>query len=78
MAEALAAGCNVFGGTWVGGSAAEAIEIRIDWFRQICRFPDGCKGFVRQRRYHGQPYALGGWTSRDFDGEFKNAAVVYL
>jgi hypothetical protein len=27
MAEALAAGNNVFAGTWLGGSAAEAIEI---------------------------------------------------
>jgi hypothetical protein len=27
MAEALAAGYNVFAGTWLGGSAAEAIGI---------------------------------------------------
>ena len=45
MAEALAAGYNVFAGTWLGGSAAEAIEIvTIDWLRQICGFPNGCKG----------------------------------
>src|SRR5437763_857852 len=45
MAEALAAGYNVFAGTWLGGSAAEAIEtVTIDWLRQLCGFPDGCKG----------------------------------
>lgn len=45
MAEALAAGYNVFAGTWLGGSAAEAIEIvTIDWLRQLCGFPEGCKG----------------------------------
>jgi aromatic-L-amino-acid/L-tryptophan decarboxylase len=45
MAEALAAGFNVFAGTWLGGSAAEAIEIvTIDWLRQLCGFPETCKG----------------------------------
>ncbi|MGI8960320.1 MAG: pyridoxal phosphate-dependent decarboxylase family protein [Bryobacteraceae bacterium] len=45
MAEALAAGYNVFAGTWLGGSAAEAIEIvTIDWLRQLCGFPGGCNG----------------------------------
>jgi aromatic-L-amino-acid decarboxylase len=45
MAEALAAGYNVFAGTWLGGSAAEAIEIvTIDWLRQLCGLPDGCNG----------------------------------
>jgi aromatic-L-amino-acid/L-tryptophan decarboxylase len=45
MAEALAAGYNVFSGTWLGGSAAEAVEtVTIDWLRQLCGFPEGCKG----------------------------------
>ncbi|MFL6353862.1 MAG: pyridoxal phosphate-dependent decarboxylase family protein [Bryobacteraceae bacterium] len=45
MAEALAAGYNVFAGTWLGGSAAEAIEtVTIDWLRQLCGFAEGCKG----------------------------------
>jgi glutamate/tyrosine decarboxylase-like PLP-dependent enzyme len=45
MAEALAAGYNVFAGTWLGGSAAEAVEtVTIDWLRQLCGFPRGCKG----------------------------------
>ncbi len=45
MAEALAAGFNVFAGTWLGGSAAEALEtVMIDWLRQFCGFPDTCRG----------------------------------
>ena len=34
MADALASGFNVFNGTWLGGSAAAALELTvIDWFR---------------------------------------------
>lgn len=45
MAEALAAGYNVFAGTWLGGSAAEAVEtVTIDWLRQLCGFEQNCRG----------------------------------
>jgi glutamate/tyrosine decarboxylase-like PLP-dependent enzyme len=45
MAEALAAGFNVFTGTWLGGSAAEAVEtVTIDWLRQLCGFEESCRG----------------------------------
>lgn len=45
MAEALAAGFNVFAGTWLGGSAAEAVEsVTIDWLRQLCGFDERCGG----------------------------------
>lgn len=45
MAEALAAGYNVFTGTWLGGSAAEAVEtVTIDWLRQLCGFDESCRG----------------------------------
>jgi aromatic-L-amino-acid/L-tryptophan decarboxylase len=41
MADALAAGFNVFNGTWLGGSAAAAMELEvIEWFRQWCGFPE--------------------------------------
>src|SRR3954469_5863439 len=41
MADALASGFNVFNGTWLGGSAAAAIELAvIDWFRRFCGFPE--------------------------------------
>jgi aromatic-L-amino-acid decarboxylase len=45
MADALASGFNVFNGTWLGGSAAAAIELTvIDWFRGFCGFPGTAGG----------------------------------
>jgi glutamate/tyrosine decarboxylase-like PLP-dependent enzyme len=45
MADALASGFNVFNGTWLGGSAAAAIELTvIDWFRGFCGFPENAGG----------------------------------
>ena len=45
LAEALSAGYNVFTGTWLGGSAAEAVEtVTIDWLRQLCGFDEACRG----------------------------------
>src|SRR6476620_10716598 len=37
MADALAAGFNIFNGTWLGGSAAAALELEvIEWLSRIC------------------------------------------
>jgi len=45
MADALAAGYNVFAGTWVSGSGAAAVELTvIDWLREFCGFPVGSGG----------------------------------
>ena len=45
MADALASGFNIFNGTWLGGSAAAAIELNvIDWFRGFCGFPGTAGG----------------------------------
>jgi glutamate/tyrosine decarboxylase-like PLP-dependent enzyme len=45
MADALASGFNVFNGTWLGGSAAAALELTvIDWFRRFCGFPETAGG----------------------------------
>src|ERR1043166_3343777 len=55
MADALAAGFNVFNGTWLGGSGPAgsglggsgpaALELAvIDWLRQWCGFPEGAGG----------------------------------
>ena len=45
MADALASGFNVFNGTWLGGSAAAALELAtIDWFRDFCGFPESAGG----------------------------------
>lgn len=45
MADALAAGFNVFNGSWLGGSAAAAMELTVvDWLRQWCGFPEQAGG----------------------------------
>jgi glutamate/tyrosine decarboxylase-like PLP-dependent enzyme len=45
MADALAAGFNVFTGTWFAGSAAAQVELTVvDWLRQICGLPEGAGG----------------------------------
>src|SRR5438094_652036 len=45
MADALAAGFNVFNGTWLGGSAAAAVEFGVvRWLCRICGFPTTAGG----------------------------------
>lgn len=45
MADTLASGFNVFNGTWLGGSAAAAIElVVIDWLRGFCGLPEETGG----------------------------------
>src|ERR1700736_6651700 len=45
MADALAAGFNVFNGTWFGGSAAAALELGVvRWLCRICGFPSAAGG----------------------------------
>jgi glutamate/tyrosine decarboxylase-like PLP-dependent enzyme len=45
MADALAAGFNVFSGSWLAGSGSVAMELAvIDWMRQWCGLPEGAGG----------------------------------
>lgn len=45
MADALAAGFNVFAGTWLEASGAAEIElVTIDWLRQLCGLPETAGG----------------------------------
>lgn len=45
MADALASGFNIFNGTWLGGSAAAALELEvIGWFCRWCGFPGAAGG----------------------------------
>ena len=45
MADALASGFNVFNGSWMGGSAAAALELAVvDWFRTFCGLPESSGG----------------------------------
>jgi glutamate/tyrosine decarboxylase-like PLP-dependent enzyme len=45
MADALAAGFNIFNGTWLGGSAAAAVELGVvRWFGRVCALPKSAGG----------------------------------
>jgi len=45
VADFVAAGFNVFAGTWLAGSAVAEIElVTIDWLRQFCGLPDTAGG----------------------------------
>src|SRR5256885_8333600 len=45
LADALAAGFNVFTGTWFAGSAPAEVELTvIEWLRQICGLPETAGG----------------------------------
>src|SRR5437016_4044226 len=45
MADTLAAGFNIFNGTWLGGSAAAAVELGVvRWLCRICGFPTAAGG----------------------------------
>lgn len=47
MADTLAAGFNVFTGTWFAGSAPAQVELTvIEWLRQICGLPEGAGGLL--------------------------------
>ena len=45
MADALAAGFNIFNGTWLGGSAAAAVELSVvRWLCRTCGLPESAGG----------------------------------
>jgi aromatic-L-amino-acid/L-tryptophan decarboxylase len=45
MADALVAGFNVFNGTWLGGSAAAAVELGVvRWLGRVCGLPESAGG----------------------------------
>src|ERR1700726_4020187 len=45
MADALAAGFNIFNGTWFGGSAAAALELGVvRWLCRLCGLPSTAGG----------------------------------
>src|SRR5438270_13338479 len=45
MADGLAAGFNIFNGTWFGGSAAAAVEFGgVRWLGRVCGLPESAGG----------------------------------
>src|SRR5256885_7540873 len=58
MADALAAGFNIFNGTWLGGSAAAALELGVvRWLCRICGLPAAAGGLFVSGGLMGNPTA---------------------
>jgi aromatic-L-amino-acid decarboxylase len=47
LADAAAAGLNVFAGSWTGGSGPATVELVVlDWLRELCGLPEGSEGVL--------------------------------
>jgi glutamate/tyrosine decarboxylase-like PLP-dependent enzyme len=47
LADAAAAGANVFAGSWVGGSGPATVELVVlEWLRELCGLPEGADGVM--------------------------------
>jgi glutamate/tyrosine decarboxylase-like PLP-dependent enzyme len=79
LADTLAAGFNLFNGSWTGGSGAAVVELTVvDWLRQICGLPAGTEGVLVTGGSVGTLTALGAARTARLDGRPDPAAVTYL
>ena len=78
MADALSSGFNVFNGTWLGGSAAAAIELTvIDWFRRFCGFPETAGGLFVSGGSAANLTALHAARVAKLGDEIRNATIYF-
>ena len=78
MADALASGFNVFNGTWLGGSAAAALELAtIDWFRAFCGFPETAGGLFVSGGSMANLTALYAARRARLDDRFEKARIYF-
>jgi aromatic-L-amino-acid/L-tryptophan decarboxylase len=78
MADALAAGFNVFNGSWLGGSGAAAMELAvIDWFRQWCGFPESAGGLFVSGGSMANLTALAAARHARLDDRTDGAVIYY-
>lgn len=78
MADALASGFNVFNGTWLGGSAAAALELNvIDWFRGFCGFPETAGGLFVSGGSVANLTALHAARRAKLGDEIQGAAIYF-
>ena len=78
MADALASGFNVFNGTWLGGSAAAAVELTvIDWFRGFCGFPETAGGLFVSGGSAANLTALHAARATKLGDQIQNAVIYF-
>jgi aromatic-L-amino-acid/L-tryptophan decarboxylase len=78
MADALASGFNVFNGSWLGGSAAAAVELNVvDWFRGFCGFPETAGGLFVSGGSMANLTALHCARRARLGDQIQNAAIYF-
>lgn len=78
MADALAAGFNVFAGHWLAASSAGAMELQtIEFLRQACGLPEGAGGLFVSGGSMANLSAIAAARAARL-GEHDPSAVVYL
>jgi len=78
LADFLAAGHNVFQGSWLGGSGASEIElIVLDWFKQWIGYPDSAGGLFTSGGSAANLIAIACARQLRF-GSHNADAVIYL
>lgn len=78
LATALAAGHNVFAGTWLGGSAAARLEQTVlDWLKGIVGYPDSAGGLFLSGGSMANLTALGAARHRMLGGHDRHGVVYF-
>jgi aromatic-L-amino-acid/L-tryptophan decarboxylase len=78
MADALAAGFNVFAGTWMEASGPAMIEIMaVDWLRQMVGFPESAGGLFVSGGSQANLHALSVARHVKLDDKLDDAIVYF-
>jgi aromatic-L-amino-acid decarboxylase len=79
LADAAAAGLNVFNGSWAGGSGPATVELVVlDWLRALCGLPEGSDGVLVSGGSVASLVALAAARTAHFGDRAPDAAVAYV
>jgi aromatic-L-amino-acid decarboxylase len=79
LADAAAAGLNVFAGSWTGGSGPATVELVVlDWLRELCGMPDGTDGVLVSGGSVASLVALAAARTAVLGDRAPEEAVAYL
>jgi len=79
LADAAAAGFNVFAGSWTGGSGPATVELVVlDWLRELCGLPEGADGVLVSGGSVASLVALAAARTARFGERAPAEAVVYV
>jgi aromatic-L-amino-acid/L-tryptophan decarboxylase len=78
LADAAAAGLNVFNGSWTGGSGPATVELVVlDWLRALCGLPEGSDGVLVSGGSVASLVALAAARTAHFGDRAPDTAVAY-